>query len=135
MEGERARKVLYFFYGPLMDPTQLQRVLSLKDRPRSLKPAEIVRYHIQMWWPYPVLIDGPPGNVVKGMAYEVKGRENNDSLAHYETNNYKDRGRIIRLRRESKISGTTFEWVGDTEQLKDGRFDLRNWQMTHLLDD
>ncbi|KAJ0122505.1 poly polymerase protein [Diaporthe amygdali] len=81
----------------------------LKDRPRSLKPAEIVGYHIQMWWPYPVLIDGPPGNVAKGTAYEIKGGENKDKLAHYETNNYKDRECIVRLGTESKISDTTFD--------------------------
>ncbi|KAL1881232.1 hypothetical protein Daus18300_001083 [Diaporthe australafricana] len=38
-EKDRERKELYFFYGSLMDPAQLQRVLGLTDRPRDLRPA------------------------------------------------------------------------------------------------
>lgn len=134
MEKDRKRKELYFFYGSLTDPTQLQRVLGLTERPRDLKPAEIVGYHIKMWGPYPALLDGPPRNVVKGMAYEVEGWGNKDKLAHYETNNYKEHRCIIRLQGGGRISGTTFEWSEDVDDLKDGSFDLNDWQMAHLLD-
>lgn len=135
MKEERERKELYFFYGSLMDPTQLQRVLGLKDRPRSLVPAEIVGYHVRMWGPYPALIDGPPGGVVKGMAYEVGGEEGKNKLAHYETDNYTEHRCTIRLEGGAQVSGTTFEWAGDTDDLKEGSFDLKDWQMTHLLDE
>jgi hypothetical protein len=135
MEEDRKRKEWYFFYGSLMDPAQLQRVLGLRDRPRNLVPAEIVGYHIQMWGPYPTLLDGPPGNVVKGMAYEVEGGEYKDRLAAYETNNYQEHKCTIRLEGGARVSGTTFEWVGDMGELKDGSFDLRDWQMAHLLED
>ncbi|KAG8165335.1 hypothetical protein KVR01_005610 [Diaporthe batatas] len=135
MREERERKELYFFYGSLMDPTQLQRVLGLKDRPRNLVPAEIVGYHIRMWGPYPALIDGPPGNVVKGMAYEVEGEKAKTKLADYETDNYREHTCTIRLEGGAQVSGTTFEWAGDVDDLKDGSFDLKDWQMTHLLDE
>lgn len=135
MREERERRELYFFYGSLMDPTQLQRVLGLKDRPRNLVPAEIVGYHIQMWGPYPALIDGPPGSVVKGMAYEVEGEEGKDKLAHYETDNYQEHRCTIRLEGGAQVSGTTFEWAGDMDDLKEGSFDLKDWQMKHLLDE
>ncbi|KAL1881233.1 hypothetical protein Daus18300_001084 [Diaporthe australafricana] len=88
-----------------------------------------------MWGPYPALLDGPPGHVVKGMAYEIEDGENKDKLAHYETNNYKTHRCIIRLEGGDRITGTTFEWDGDVDELKDGSFDLKDWQMSHLLDD
>lgn len=132
---QRKSKQWYFFYGSLMDRTQLQRVLGLRYRPRNLVPAEIVGYHVQMWGQYPALIDGPPGNVVKGMAYEVEGREDKDKLAAYETNNYKEHKCSIRLEGGAQLSGTTFEWAGDMDELKDGSFDLKDWQMAHLLED
>ncbi|KAJ0116657.1 hypothetical protein J7T55_009807 [Diaporthe amygdali] len=135
IKEERERKELYFFYGSLMDPTQLQRVLNLKNRPRSLVPAEIVGYHIQMWGPYPALIDGPPGNVVKGIAYEIEGEEAKNKLADYETGNYKEHRCTIRLKGGAQVSGITFEWSGDMDDLKDASFDLKDWQMTHLLDE
>lgn len=135
MKEERERKELYFLYGTLMDPTQLQRVLGLRDQPRSseLVPAEIVGYHTRMWGPYPALVDGPPGSVVKGMAYWVDGEEAKKRLADYETDNYREHKCAIRLE-GAKISGTTFEWAGDEDDLKEGSFDLKDWQMARLLD-
>ncbi|KAI3394425.1 hypothetical protein diail_2675 [Diaporthe ilicicola] len=134
MERGRNRKGLYFFYGSLMDPTHLQRVLGLKYRPRNLEPAEVIGYHIRMWGPYPALLDGPPGSVVKGRAYEVEAGDDQDKLAHYETDNYKEHKCIIRLEGGGRIFGTTFQWAGDVDELKDGSFDLKDWQMSHLLD-
>lgn len=135
IEEEHERKELYFFYGSLMDPTQLQRVLGLNYRPSSLEAARIVGYHIRMWGPYPALMDGPPGNAVKGMAYEVEGEEAKNKLADYETDNYREHRCTIRLEGGAQVSGTTFEWAGDVDDLKHGSFDLKDWQMMHLLDE
>lgn len=133
-EENRQRKEWYFFYGSLMDPRQLQRVLGLKEKPKDLQPAEIIGYHTRMWGPYPVLLDGPPGNVVKGIRYKVEGGENKDKLAAYETANYREHKCLIRFREESTI-GTTFKWAGDVSELKGGGFDLKDWQMARLLED
>lgn len=133
-EEDRQRKKWYFFYGSLMDPKQLQRVLSVKETPRDLQPAEIIGYHIRMWGPYPVLLDGPPGNVVKGIAYEIEGGENKDKMAAYETANYSENKCLIQFGEEA-IIGTTFKWAGDVGELKEGSFDLKDWQMTRLLED
>lgn len=140
-DAERQRKEWYFFYGSLMDPKQLQRVLGLRETPKDLRPAEIIGYHIRMWGPYPVLLDGPPGNVVKGVAYEVEGGENKDKLAAYETANYTEQLCLIQFGENKSVgfgegtSGTTFIWAGDEGELKDGSFDLKDWQMARMLED
>jgi Gamma-glutamyl cyclotransferase, AIG2-like len=63
----------YFFYGSLMDPGQLARVLGLRKRPVA-HPASIVGYSYKMWGPYPALTDGPLDAIVQGVAYEVKSQ-------------------------------------------------------------
>lgn len=133
-EETRQRKEWYFLYGSLMDPRQLQRVLGLRETPRHLRPAEIIGYHTRLWGPYPVLLNGPPGNVVKGMGYEIEGGENKDKLAAYETANYSEHKCLIRFGEESVI-GATFKWAGDVGELKDGSFDLKDWQMARWLED
>lgn len=133
-EENRQRKEWYFFYGSLMDPKQLQRVLGLKETPRNLQPAKIIGYHIRMRVPYPVLLDGPPGNVVKGIGYEIEGGKNKDKLAAYETAVYREHKCLIQFGEESVI-GTTFKWAGDVGELKEGSFDLKDWQMARLLED
>lgn len=134
-EEKRHGKEWYFFYGSLMDPRQLQRVLGLRERPRDLRPAKIKGHLTRMWGPYPVLLGGPPENVVKGVACEIERGEHKDKLALYETANYRERNCIIQFSTEEVVVGTTFEWAGDERELRDGSFDLRDWQMAHLLDD
>lgn len=135
LEDKRRSKEWYFFYGSLMDPSQLQRVLGTRYRPRNLVPAEIVGYHIKMWGPYPALIVGPPENAVKGVAYEVKSGVDKNKLATYESNNYREHKCCIRLKGGTQMSGTTFEWAEGMDDLKAGSFDLKDWQMAHLLED
>lgn len=129
--AEREKKKPYFFYGSLMDASTLKRVLGLEERPQ-LKPASIVGYDIKMWGPYPALQDGPPGNVVPGMMWEVEGTKGKDRLAEYETCNYKECGCIIEMGDGSNVWGTTFMWNGDASELKEGSFDLKDWQMNQL---
>ncbi|KAK7756260.1 hypothetical protein SLS62_001856 [Diatrype stigma] len=129
--AEREKKKPYFFYGSLMDASTLQRVLGLGERPQ-LEPASIVGYHVKMWGPYPALQNGPQGNVVRGMMWEVEGAKRKDRLAEYETNNYKEKGCIIKKEDGSSVWGTTFIWDGDTSELKEGTFDLKDWQMNQL---
>ena len=61
-----------FFYGALKDPVRLAAVLHLPDgQAPYLRPAKLVGYHIMLWGQYPALLDGPPGNEVLGVAYEI----------------------------------------------------------------
>lgn len=75
-------KTFYFFYGTLMDPNQLCRVFQSPDRPQ-LYPAQIVGYNCKLWRPYPALVDGPPGAIVCGMAYEVQSSAEEKGLQAY----------------------------------------------------
>jgi gamma-glutamylcyclotransferase (GGCT)/AIG2-like uncharacterized protein YtfP len=129
----------YFFYGSLMDPSILQVVLQSQERP-VLQPAKIIGYKVMLWRQYPVLWDGEPGTVVKGMAYEIKDVEGEvkveieERLQAYETNKYRTIGCLIELegRVENRVRGKTFKWAGDIKELREGTFDLRDWQMARL---
>lgn len=132
---EHEAKELYFFYGSLMFPRMLQHVLDLPELP-ELKPAEIVGLHMKVWGPYPALVNGESGEVVKGMAYEVEGGEQKEKLARYETECYRTRPIYINLYGEEKILGTTFVWNGDADELDEGVFDVTSWEkrMNRMLD-
>ncbi|KAJ5135599.1 uncharacterized protein N7515_004877 [Penicillium bovifimosum] len=66
----------FFFYGPLMDPSVLARVLQLpeSEAPR-LRPARVVGYSVMMHGKEPVLVWGPPESVVEGVAGEIRSLE------------------------------------------------------------
>jgi gamma-glutamylcyclotransferase (GGCT)/AIG2-like uncharacterized protein YtfP len=123
------RKELYFFYGTLMDPSTLAKVLQHRDLP-DLLPATIVGYRCMLWGPYPALLDDLTGATVYGMAYEVQNPTERERLQAYETSYYKPRPCLIHLQDGRKIIGTTFTWDADTTLLKEGTFDLKDWQMT-----
>ncbi|KAK7736480.1 hypothetical protein SLS63_003458 [Diaporthe eres] len=135
MAEEQEGIALYFFYGSLMDPSVLRRVLNLAERPR-LRPASIVGYHVKMWGPYPALTltDEAAGPVVRGMAYEIKGSKKKDRLAAYETGNYREHKCLVSVDgSEEKVFGNTFVWAGDDALLKEGSFDLRDWQQMYSI--
>ncbi|CAG7915908.1 unnamed protein product [Penicillium olsonii] len=49
-----------FFYGTLMDPDTLCKVLGLSRPPPLMRPARIIGYQIKLWGPYPALLDDKP---------------------------------------------------------------------------
>lgn len=130
-ELARAREAheVYFFYGSLMFPRMLQHVLDL-PAPPPLRPAEVVGLHLKMWGPYPALVDGAPGEVVRGMAYEVRGGgAHKDLLAQYETACYRPRLYQIQVQGQpERVLGTTFVWSGDAAELEEGAFDVEGWE-------
>lgn len=135
MAEDREGNALYFFYGSLMDPSVLRRVLNLAERPR-LRPASIVGYHVKIWGPYPALTltDEATRTVVRGLAFEIKGSKKKDRLAAYETSNYREHKCLVCVDgSEEKVFGTTFVWAGDDDLLKDGSFDLRDWQQLYSI--
>ncbi|CAJ2514282.1 Uu.00g024010.m01.CDS01 [Anthostomella pinea] len=133
MAAIREDKEMYFFYGSLMDAGILQRVTGLREKP-TLTPARIEGYRIKMWVQYPALLDGDPGSMVHGMACVVEGAQAKDRLEQYETVNYKKVWCTIQMGNGTYVSGTTFMWAGDKSDLKEGTFDLKDWQMEHVLD-
>lgn len=133
---EREAKVLYFFYGSLMFPEMLQHVLDLPQLP-EVKPAEIVGFHMKVWGPYPAVVVGEPGEIVRGMAYEVQTPEHKDKLAKYETECYRTRRVYIDVDgEEEEVLGATFEWNGTEDELDEGTFDAESWKkrMKRILD-
>ena len=125
--------VYYFFYGSLMDDRKLTQVLRL-DSPPVLKPAFIIGFSIKMWGPYPALIAGPPGNVVNGMAYEVRQEDHVKRLAYYETDAYRCAPCLIRPGSGGGlIFGKTFLWANgpNHEDLSPGSFDIEAWKKAH----
>lgn len=127
------RKELFFFYGTLMDPATLTKVLNLIEPP-ILQPATITGYHCKLWGPYPVLLDGPCGATVKGVAFEVQSAEQVKLLQDYETKRYRKASCRIHLEDGSKIRGKTFVWHSSVEELHEGVFDLKDFQMKSLED-
>ncbi|RFU24009.1 hypothetical protein B7463_g12329, partial [Scytalidium lignicola] len=121
----------YFFYGSLMDPETLRRVLKLQELPR-LFPSKILGYHCMLWGEYPALIDGMLNEPVYGMAFEVQSPEDVTRLENYETKKYENTGCIIQFEDGTKVAGRTFVWAGDQAELKEGRFDLKDWKMDNL---
>ncbi|KAF9641882.1 hypothetical protein BDM02DRAFT_3177003 [Thelephora ganbajun] len=128
-EPEPWKPAHYFFYGSLMDERKLTEVLRL-DSPPVLRPASIVGYSIKMWGPYPALVDGPPGNVVSGMIYEVQKEDHEKRLAYYETNAYRCASCFIKPTTGDQIFGKTFVWADDPndEDLSPGSFDFEAWK-------
>ena len=56
-----------FFYGTLMDPDILSKVLRSSKPLPIMRPARITGYEIKLWGPYPALIDDKPLHPVDGM--------------------------------------------------------------------
>lgn len=122
------KPVYYFFYGSLMDDQQLTNILRLTSPP-VLRPASIVGYSIKLWGPYPALINGPPGNVVNGAMYEVLQESHERRLAFYETRSYEAASCLITPGTGGEqITGKTFVWARDPDELSPGGFDLEAWR-------
>lgn len=113
-----------------MDERQLTRVLRLAHPP-VLRPASIVGCSIKMWGQYPALVDGPPGNVLNGMAFEVQNEKQEGMLSRYETTAYKTTTCFIKpASGGAQILGKTFIWAENQDDriLRPGSFDLEGWK-------
>ena len=128
---------IWFFYGSLMDPSTLQSVLSLAERP-TLRPANLPGYHLKMWGQYPALIDARPMLTVPGMVFEADEHDRSEDilakLQAYEGDNYKYRTCLVEIvgQEGEDVEASTFQWCGDTAELKEGSFDLKDYQMSKL---
>ena len=119
----------YFFYGTLMDPETLMKVLNLKEQP-ELRQASIVGYHTKLWGLYPALFGGPCNAVVQGMVYEIHTPEQVQLLQDYETERYVKTACRIKLDDGSVVNGRTFMWrQSNRDEVHEGVFDLKSYQM------
>jgi hypothetical protein len=110
-------------------PALLSEILGLPENP-TLRLAKLVGYSLKLWRQYPALINGPPGAVVEGMAYEVEHEEHAQRLAEYETQAYWPASCLIRFidgKEPEEVPGTTFRYVGNPVDLGEGAFDLGVW--------
>ncbi|KAI9727605.1 MAG: hypothetical protein M1834_008045 [Cirrosporium novae-zelandiae] len=120
----------YFFYGTLTKPEVLSRILDLTEPPQ-LRPAQVEGYSLSSWGQYPALIDGPPGNLVQGFAFQVQTEEDEEKLAYYETKAYECMPCVIAFTdgaEPTKVDGNTFMYAGDAVALQEGRFDRKLWE-------
>ena len=133
-DSKAFRKEYFFFYGTLMDPNTLAKVLGMPTGTRSqLYPAKIVGYSCKLWGPYPAVVDSPlPGSIVNGMAYEVHSPEEVERLRAYETDKYRPAGCMIKFQNGTQVIGKVFKWNGSECELKEGVFDLKDWQMRNM---
>lgn len=109
--------VWYFFYGTLANTEVLSRQLSLpEDKISLLAPAIISGGVIKTWASkYKALVDGSSSCLVKGSAFQVMSREQEDALRSYETDNYE----VVRCEIStggSAVPGCTFRFVGKIDK-------------------
>ncbi|CAG8166327.1 unnamed protein product [Penicillium olsonii] len=121
-----------FFYGTLMDPDTLCKVLGLSRPPLLMRPARIIGYQIKLWGPYPALLDDKPLNPVDGMVCGLLSPARLDRLRSYESNKYQLQGCLINILNddgstEKTIEGVSFMWNGRPDELRGGSFDPKQW--------
>jgi hypothetical protein len=75
-------------------------------------------YKCKPWGQYPALVNEQQDATVQGVAYEGEMYILEDCL--------------IELQDGSQILGSTFKWRGDEALLKEGPFDLKDWQMKNF---
>lgn len=126
-----SEKGCYFFYGGLMDPSTLAKVLQVAEAP-WLRPAHMMGYEMRLWEPYPALIDGPTGHAVEGVACEILTQTHVDRLIAYETEKYFIYLCVIALLdvgvgRKEIVDGNVFKWEEKLEELQEGEFSLKKY--------
>ncbi|XMA17170.1 hypothetical protein WAI453_009961 [Rhynchosporium graminicola] len=124
------RPTYFFFYGSLMDNSQLRKILQLEDKP-VLQPASIVGWETKLWGQYPALTF-KANAIAHGMACEVQKEEQVEYLKSYETDVYKVKGCKIKFVDGRELYGKTFVWNAENKLLKEGKFDLKDWQLAQL---
>lgn len=79
-----------------------------------------------------MLLDGPYGAKVERFAFEVQSAEQVKLLQDYETKPNRKASCRIKLEDGSKFKGKTFMWHSNVEELHEGVFDLKGFQMKRL---
>ncbi|KAF5253254.1 hypothetical protein FANTH_1850 [Fusarium anthophilum] len=103
--------VWYFFYGTLADPSVLSKLFG-SDFQAQYTAAKIRDGALKTWGQYNALVDDPSGiNLVRGQAFLVESREQEERLRAYETNVYE----VVRCRIDmglgESVNGLTFRFI------------------------
>ncbi|TVY40633.1 hypothetical protein LSUB1_G002443 [Lachnellula subtilissima] len=124
-----------FFYGSLMDTTQLKYITALPSTSTpDLLPATITGFRMKMWSIYPTLIASNHNesvSAVKGMLWKCETETQFESLVRYETDAYTWCFCTARLDDGTVLEGVrTFCWAGEpgSRELEEGTFDLEGWR-------
>ncbi|KAJ5928375.1 hypothetical protein N7466_007331 [Penicillium verhagenii] len=128
-----------FLYGTLMDPKTLSEVLRMLDPLPAMRRARLTGYGVKLWGSYPALIHNPV-QVVDGKVFEIMSKKQLDLLASYETDRYRVHHCAIDILNDdstvkSTIQGFTFLWNDQQDDLRDGKFDLKQWKREKELQD
>jgi hypothetical protein len=116
-----------------MDPSMLRDILGLPENDEPiLRAGYIVGCEYKLWGQYPALLDADQNSnsVVHGAVYLVQSMEHGQRLAEYETSNYRaDPCHIFYSDggEPAEEDGYTFKFVGNRDQLSEGRFHLQAW--------
>ena len=112
-----------------MDAKTLEKVLHLKELP-TLRPAKTVGWGYKMWGQYPALHDDRHRRrVVHGVSYQVETKAHIKLLEAFVGGGFEVAGCMIELESGTEVLGSTFAWEADQEELKDGEFDLKAFQL------
>ncbi|KAM3511634.1 hypothetical protein MY11210_004718 [Beauveria gryllotalpidicola] len=106
--------VRYFFYGTLADRAVLARVIGVSDADSiRYEPAVLSRAVLTSWaGKYRGVVDGGPDDIVEGVVYWVKSREEEEALRIYETAKYEVVRCSIHLEEEVDVCmGLTFRLI------------------------
>lgn len=124
----------FFFYGTLMDPQVLMVIAMLDDLP-DLSNAWVQGYDMKLWnGTYPTLLPRPDArDRIVGKVWRATSIAQCLRLQRYETSAYESADCDIHLESGEVVKGLTFTWARDvaSEELSDGRFDLKHWQEHH----
>ena len=123
-------KSLWFFYGSLMDPDVLQRILDLPERP-LFQRGKLLGFKIKMWGIYPAAVPSSSDNRIEGMVYALESQEHLKRLEAYETTAYTWCNCTLEMEDGSVVKdGRTFCWAGDenSRELQEGEFDFIRFQ-------
>lgn len=105
-----------------------------------MRHARVVGYETRLWGPYPALVNGKSLVPVYGMVCRNRSRIHFDRLIKYETDQYQLRPCHIELLDDNHhvkktVGGVTFIWNGEQDELREGKFDLKQWKREKMLRD
>ncbi|KAI1093284.1 hypothetical protein F5B19DRAFT_158197 [Rostrohypoxylon terebratum] len=107
--------VWYFFYGTLGDSVVLKNLLGVDP---VYSPASITGGAMRTWGgKYKALVDAPDRRQeVRGQAFLVQDKEQEEALQLYETYKYEVVRCEIHLESEDRVKGLTFRFIGDVDE-------------------
>ncbi|KAI9770935.1 MAG: hypothetical protein M1840_002639 [Geoglossum simile] len=117
------RRRYCFFYGTLVDPSTLAKVLGINHRP-LMRPATVTGYTCKLWGQYPALVDGPPAETVSGVAYDTQSQDEEMELEAYEGDSYalegilnlhSHRGVLLQLLKSKELEGDNINRINQED--------------------